>query len=404
MGSTLSLTRSIASFYRRWHALEESMGADNGAILDFDFCPKEFADNTSPYRSRLVVLHGLEQLQEDLCGNNLNFHNHEFISLKLRGANAYLRALMGERFPFSKYLLETMGIAPEYIVADEINMLKDRAQSYLAQHDLSWHSKDYERYQKLTIYTEADKFVQDLRHYAEIWVAKTRERLGLEGTPNYSIQIVQEDAYWTNWINGEVDGTILLRINTHPRILFQKGSAINFAVHEIAAHAVHILELDHQRRLGNIDVASMNMTSHSCEIYQLEGLSQSLIHLISDDGEISDDFYLYEALSIYHLALLQNAHLDLEDGRPINEVIKTVLDAAPFISEKQVLSDLRDRSRYPMLRALMPVYYPTRKKFLSALKLSRENKNSFLRSIYQNLWTPQQIDVLLNSFSNKIEK
>jgi hypothetical protein len=390
------LNHEIASFYRRWHDFESSQ-QDNAQVIDFDFWPGEIEGNYPRFDNRFGVFKSLGSIQERLAAADpKDFSNHTFLTQKLKGSNAYLRALMGERIPFQEYISATLGFQPVRLDESMFAAMVEDLQEPLTKKGITWRSEDAERYREATNYGDPRRFGEEIRRRATYWVEKVRQMLGLEVEPHYTVEEASEDEYWTNWIDGGLKNGIRLRVNVHPRIRHRKGQDIGLAAHEIAGHALQIFELNDQRCQGKIDPVSMLTTVHTCELFQQEGLAQSVIHLVGEMSEFGEDFLVQDMVEQYHLAVLQNAHLDLEEGRSVAEVIDHVLGIAPFIEERRVISDLRDRSRSPFFRALMFVYYPSKVEFLRARQLPKEVRQTFLRSQYQQFHTPGQISMQLD--------
>lgn len=387
------LISEIATFYRRWHLLEGTLGADNGTIIDFDYCPPEHVNESTPFAGRMQVLAEVERLRgaSGSAGSG-DFCNHEHLLKKLEGSEAYVRALMGERSSIEEYIGATLGVAAERAPASELEELKAEVEAALATIQVRHRAADLARYEALTLDDNVSSFGVELREIATRMVQFVRSELGLHAEPDYTIQEVQEDEYWSNFVDGKLGAPLRLRFNTHPRKTYRKGLAFEMAAHEVAAHLINILELSLSERQGRVDAPALNTTLHSCELIQMEGLAQSLIHLLEHPFEVSEFTRINQALRSYHMALLQNAHLDLEEGRRVDQVVRSVTGAAPFLKELGVLSELRDRSRSQLFRTLIFVYYPSKKQFMRAAPLPLAARKSFLKRMYQELWTPSQID------------
>ena len=289
------------SFYNRGWA-KANLRDHRGAILDFDFCPREdIRALEPPFSNRLEALRSLEELREQLTSNPMkSFANFSYLSLKLEGASAFLRALMGERWEFGRYLRATMGIDPVPMPADAIAEVRERLEARLSRLGIPHSEEGRAAFEEALVMREMEGFEQRLQLEATRWVDRIQRRVGLNTTPRYAIESAHEDAYWANWIDGSVDGPIRLRINLHPRISYHRGAETNLAVHEIGGHAMHVLEMDAARRRGEIDAPSLNLTVHSCEAFQMEGLAQSVLQLVGEEEEIP------EAVSYTHLTLPTN--------------------------------------------------------------------------------------------------
>lgn len=396
MNKYLDLIADIATFYRRWHSLETARSSDKSEVIDFDYCPSDVANDTSAFANRFSAFKALEAIQSDLaCANPKDFANHEFLSLKLKGSSAYLRALLGERIDFAEYIESTIGIIPERVGNDRLDSMAESLVASFAKKGLAWKRTDKEEYDKISRYENLGQLSNELRRHADFWVERVKSQLNLAVKPEFDIVECSEDAYWRNWIDGGLERRIRLRINTHARLTYRKGQEVELAGHEIAGHALNILELDASRRQGKVDRSALITTVHTCESFQFEGLAQSVLHLVGEQSELPEDFLIEDLLHQFHLAVLNNAHIELEEGQPLSLLVDDLMRRAPFLDEQRILADLNDRSRNPMFRTLMFVYYPSKIAFLRARQLSREERYAFLRSMYGKLWTPKQIQSLL---------
>ncbi len=395
------LLSDIATFYRRWHALEETFGSDNGTIIDFDYCPAQYVSDSSPFQNRVEVLTQVERLISEMAAAPPTaFCNHQHLALKLQGSRAYVRALMGERIPIQEYIRATIGVDAKPISSSELDGLRDDANRALNRIGLSYRREDLEQYELKTLDDNVKAFGEELREIATQMVAFVRSELKLTAEPRYTIQEVQVDEYWTNFVDGKRGEPLRLRFNTHPRKTYRKGIAFEMAAHEVAAHLINILELSQGEEEGRVDAPALNTTLHSCELFQMEGLEQCLIRLLDHPFEISAHAAISEAVRAYHSGIMHNAHLELEGGRPVDEVIASVSNDAPYLNQMGVLSELRDRSRSPLYRTLIFAYYPSRRAFSRAAELPSSKRKEFLRSMYRELWTPTQIEAQLESLQS----
>lgn len=392
------ITSEIAAFYRRWHQHESLLGADGQAIIDFDYCPDPIGVDLTPFSSRLEALRSIAEVRGRLAETPRSaLRNHELLTLRLHGSELFLRSLIGERFRLDQYLSATLGAAPRPPTEAELDELRQNVESALDAFGLRLREQDRTRYDELTRYPDRNRFGSSLRTHADEWVRRIRSTLNLDAPVNYHVEEAEADAYWMNWIDGRRGEPIRLRINLHPRSDFRRGSDVSLAVHEIGGHAVQIAELEHSRSAGRIDDAALSTTVHSCELFQMEGVAQTTLHLILEDGEtLPADVACHEAISAYHLALLQHGHHAMEDGVPSEDVVERIAMRAPFLEVTRILADLRDRTRHPLYRCLMYVYHQSRMKFLEARSLPRPKRLAFLERMYRSLWTPTQIDRFLD--------
>jgi hypothetical protein len=399
MSDVSLLLNRINLLYRSWHVYEEKLPADRASVLDFDYCPWNPSHEVRAFNDRVEILESFETIFQEVKNSPpTRFSNHEMFLSKLRGAISYLRALLGEKIAFDNYVQAVAGVTPKKISNEEMECLRENAREIVASIGCGWRTEERDRYDTKTLYPVMSQFGEALRSLALLWVKKVQTALSLDVEPSYDIEATEVDEYWHNWISGSLGQKILLRVNTHPRGKFRRGEDVVLAAHEIAGHAMHVLSLNKERERGVLESSLMNLTVHSCEMFQMEGLAQSILELLTPDEDILFDIKLYEAVGAYHDAVRNNAQCEMEEGRPIDEVIAWSLASAPLSTPKSLISDLRDRSRNPLFRAYIHVYGPAKKEFMRAAKLSEQNKHAFLKEMYTRLWTPRQISNKLDQY------
>lgn len=385
----MQLQQDIATFTRRWHHLERGLGAQGGLVIDFDLAPRALVSTeVAPYTGREEALEALTALRARV-DTAQGLRNRAFLVAHLAGSDAYLRALMGERAPFDAYLQATMGIAPQRAqgAQERAQALRQRTEAM----GIPWGPGGYQALQARLGLSDLSGFEEQLRAHAAELVADVRRRVPAAPEPEYRIEVVEEDAYWINWIDGSVEDGVTLKVNAHPRASFTRTSPLQLAAHEIAGHAVHVGCL---RASPHVDPCTLALTVHACEAWQMEGLAQAMIHYLHD-GSLPDEIDFLEAYRDYAGDVINDAQQRVEAGEPIDLVCEQTIAACPLSKPLSIRSGLRDRSRSPLHRAYVHVYAPARKTFLRALELPRQQRDRFLADVLTGLWTPAQVERLL---------
>lgn len=321
--------------------------------------------------------------------------NPAFLRAKLAGADAYLRALMGERAPLASYLHSTMGIAPQRLDGEALQAERDELERDFRAYGVQMTTAGRDDFRRVFGLTDLSSLDAELRREAVGWVAALRELLGDLPALDYRIEVAHVDAYWANWIDGSVESGVTLRVNRHPRIEYHHGSATALAAHEIAGHAAHVACLQRAAAQGRLDPCALNLAVHSLEAFQMEGLAQTIMHLAPRAEPLSDKLGLLDRYRDHVAARTNLAQQDLEDGMPIDEVGADLADACPLSRPQSLRASLRDRSRDPLFRSYIHVYSPARRFFLQALDLPMDRRVAFLRASYDRLWTPAQLARLM---------
>ncbi len=378
---------AIARFYKQWHALEKSRGDQGGLVIDFDMAPRALVEEVTPYPDRWAALDALGRLRADV-DTAPDVRNRALLRAKLAGAEAYLRALMGERAPLEAYVAATMGFRPTRSPAAALAEEKEALVAAFAARGIPWSEAGRAPFAEQHDRPDLTTFEPDLRGAAADLVGRLRARLPGLPEPAFRVEVVATDAYWSNWIDGSVEDGVTLKVNTHPRVTYQRHSHLALAAHEIAGHACHVAGL---RGAGRVDPAALNLAVHSCEAFQMEGIAQAMLHVLLAPDEIPEGLRLLERLRAWRGSRVNDAWLDVEAGAPIDRVCAALEADMPLSSVLSLRSGLRDRSRDPLYRCYIPVYAPSRALFMEAAALPPPRRDAFVAEAMTQLWTPAQL-------------
>jgi len=404
----MQLDRRICRFYRRWHDLETGLGHHKGLVIDFDMAPRLESGPLAPFASRAQAITECQALVDTVAqwlpegtlhGDPNGPRNPSYTHAKLGGSLAYLWALTGERLPFADFLQATMGIAPRRVDEETLLRLTTKVVKHCADRGIAWAPSGRTAFRRLLGREDLNGFEDELRAAARNQVERLDLLVPGLPPPEYAIKVVCVDAYWCNWIDGSVEDGVTLQVNTHERNDYQKASPIDLAAHEIAGHAAHVAALRRSAAEGRIDANTLNLTVHACDAFQMEGLAQAALHVLSDvgpeAGPLIADLRLTEALRELNGARMGNAQLDVEAGQRMSEVWRRLQHDLPLSGTLSTRASLRDRSRSPLHRVYIHVYAPARRMFLRLLDLSAAARAPIVRALYEEMWTPGQIEQLI---------
>ena len=373
----------VTRFYRRWHALERALGPKGGLVLDFDFAPG--SGPVEPFPDRAAALRAVTALREALPSG---LRDPELVDAKLEGAETYLRALMGERLPFDEHLWRTMRLRPERR-AGALAALREELVEAFGERGIRFDTRGRHAFALRFGSVGGSEVGPELRRHAARYVERARAFVGDLPDPEYRVEVVTEDAYWSNWIDGCHAAGVRLRINTHGRIEYNRHSAEALAAHEIGGHALQVAALLREARDGRLDPCLLNLSVHSCEAFHMEGLAQVALLVLSGADERDPDLVLLERYRDYVSGLLNEAQLDVEEGAPLDQAVSAVVRACPLLRRSSVRSNLRDRRRDPLYRSYIHVYPPSKALFLRALELPEPARRAFFREAWTGLRMPE---------------
>lgn len=391
----------LTTFYQRWHAFERAQGPRGGLVIDFDMAPRPDGASYPPYESREEALDALEAVAVRF-EQTPDLANPDYIKQKLIGSDAYLRALMGERFHFWTAVKRMMGVYPAPLLPDQLRALQAEAREALGACGVPWTPAGRDALRDRYGLANLTGFPDELRRWARILVDRLRARVPRLPDPAYAITFAHEDAYWANWIDGDRVRGVTLQINTHPRASYDRYSPLCLAAHEIAGHAVHVAALREAATAEGgqrVDPSALNLTVHACEAYQMEGLAQVMLHLLAEPGELDPDLRALELYRGYVKERVNAAQHDLEEGGSIDAVGRALEADCPLSRPQSLRADLRDRSLNPLYRAYVNVYAPSRRAFMKIVDLPRARQDRLLEAFLCRLHTPSQILDLIDRAS-----
>ncbi|HCH65332.1 MAG: hypothetical protein CL927_04535 [Deltaproteobacteria bacterium] len=403
------LDHRISRFYRRWHDLESTLGVHKGLVIDFDFAPRPqggWSTNAFPNRTAAIdectkLVGILERFLPGgvLAGDPAGPSNPSYSFAKLSGSLAYLWALVGERRPFDAYLTQTMGIRAHRVSNESLTSRRASAQAHCKQFEIPWSPMGGALLRSLLGRPDLHGFETELRAAAGEQCARLRCLLPDLPEPEYRIEVVREDAYWCNWIDGTTEDGVVLRVNTHPRHDYMKTSPLSLAAHEIAGHAAHVTTLRQQCDRGRVDGSSLNLTVHACDAFQMEGLAQVALFVLAEEGDhagsLAPEHHLLDALRDLSGDRMGNAQLAVEAGQSMASVWQDLKRDLPLAGALSLRASLRDRSRSPLHRAYIHVYAPSKRMFSRILETPAARRGAVVRALYEELWTPGQIGQLI---------
>jgi hypothetical protein len=349
-----------------------------------------------PWESREDALEALEALQDRL-GSTPGIVNPTWLRQRLEGSETYLRALMGERASYRHVVTRMMGVDPAPLSDETLAGLRERAREALASIDIPWSEAGRDHVRERYAVADLRGLIAELRAQAVRLVARLRARVPEAPDPSYRVESAHEDAYWSNWIDGSVERGVTLKVNTHPRARYDRWSPLVLAAHEIAGHAVHVACMRLGAADGRLDPAALNLTVHSSEAFQMEGLAQAMLEILSEPGELEPEFVAMELYRGYARERVNAAQQQVEDGQPIDRVTAALLADCPLSAPLSLRSDLRDRSLSPLHRAYVHVYAPARRQLLQIATLPRAAQDDLLGRLLFGLYTPDQIAAMVEA-------
>lgn len=372
------LDAALATAYRRWDRLERSL-PEGTSVLDFDLAPTG-EERPEPFADRDQAYRGLDEIcsaVEDDPGAYA-----PYLAARLRGSLAHLRACTGERMPFAAYLSTTMGCEATDWTEPDLTAWRDRLIEQFAARGIVWSTEGAEALTRLWGHRDGAWIGEHLPSAARAWLARVRRTVPDLPEPTFRVEVVREDAYWANWIDGDRAGGVRLRVNTHPRTHYNDHSLDALAAHEITGHALHLSGLQAAVAQGTAPGCLLGTTVHALDAFHQEGLAQ-VVEVLFGPQDVEAELRLdYRR---YLQACLDTAQVRHEEGEDLAGAGRWLLRSAPLAAERALLGNLRDRAERPLHRSYLAVYGTSLTTFLAARDLPDQARSPWLHAAWTSL-------------------
>jgi hypothetical protein len=382
----------LVDTYRAWHAWERA--ANGLEIIDFDLAKPRTVE---PAQSRAEVSRRLDDLLTSVAGTG---PMHGLVRQRLNASLAYLRALDGERMEIDDYIRVTLGTSPvlvseEAIAArrEAIDVALNRFASLHREATLSFRAEDFPRFQSLFRYPDPGNLPRLFEFYRDKWLPVLLAQLKTAFDPSMvRMQFASEDAYWKNWISGNLsEQRVLLRINYHPRHTWYQGAPETLVLHEYCGHAVQMASW-HARIVRNeVSQFSGILTVHFPDQFIVEGLAEALIHVLPDGTALEPEALVIKELNDHSMMVWNNVHLIANREGPAAAEAYAA-EHLPFSPASTIRAEIRDRTTHPLFRTYQYVYGIALEAFLAALRgLPDEEQWALLRRVYEGPMMPDEL-------------
>jgi len=382
----------LVDTYRAWHAMEQaSSGVE---IIDFDLAQPR---TVRPAQNRAQIARRLSDLLQEVVASASPY---PLVQQRLKASLAYLRALEGERMEIDDYIRVTLGISPVVIREEEIAARREAIDVALHQltslqrgeAPLSFRCEDFPRFQSLFRYPNPGNLPRLFELYRDKWLPVLLARLKTPFDPSMvHIEFASEDAYWKNWISGNLSQQqVLLRINYHPRHTWYQGAPETLVLHEYCGHAVQMASWFARISRGELSEFSGILTVHFPDQFILEGLAEALIHVLPNGTALEPEAVVLKELNDHSMMVWNNAHLIANREGSAHAAAYAARHLA-FSSVSTIQAEIRDRSQHPLFRTYQYVYGIALQAFLAALRgLSDEKRWDLLRRVYNGPMMPDE--------------
>jgi hypothetical protein len=383
----VELDRQLVALYRGWDALEKSQYQNQ--VVDFDLAqPEEFL----PVSSREQVLANLQQIETEV--KHARAPDSDLVLARLRASATYLRALLGDAIAFRPYVENTLGIRPHFFSEDEIRVVESRVETLLdSRYQLSFRPEDFPLFKTRFPMLRRDELRSQFESFRAKWlpVLTAHIRVPLEDYM-VSIGFGQEDAYWKNWVSGDLSQRFIkLIVNLHPRHRWYQGYPETLVIHEFCGHVVQMINWHKRIQDGELPQFYGILTVHFPDQFLLEGLAESLPYLLpTETTQLESASVVLRELHYHALLVMNNVHI-LANEEGITAARAYAINNLPFTERSVLEKEIENRTRNPLFRCYQYVYGVAKDAFLKACSdLDDQERWALLRSVYDQPMTAEE--------------
>jgi hypothetical protein len=253
-------------------------------------------------------------------------------------------------------------------------------------------ASEISRFRAKTMIYNKNELPLEFDRFRQLWVPVLLEKISVP-LEKYKIVVrfASEDAYWKNWISGNLSAhEILLRINIHPRQFWYQGFPELLVIHEYCGHAVQMVNWHIRIENGSLPQFCGILTVHFPDQFVLEGLAESLAFILPGRQRLQARSLVSRELHRYYLIVMNNVHIIA------NEVnLKAAIDYAsnrlPFTPTDVLSREVEDRTNNPLFRGYQYSYGIAKETFLNLVSnFSDQGRWDLLRLVYNWPMTPGQ--------------
>jgi hypothetical protein len=167
------------------------------------------------------------------------------------------------------------------------------------------------------------------------------------------------------------------------------------AAHEYCGHLVQVQQWALNVADGTIDPSYGFTTVHSPEAFMMEGLADVLMYVLVDESALSFDERLAKELAWHSRLVNNNVHYLINMGHHFRDVFQYYRRYSPFVDDRTIESNIRDRSHDPLGRTYQYVYGIALDYFRQLLAGKPfDQQREILQTLYHQPYTKTQMDHL----------
>lgn len=333
----MNLRDETESLLRSWDAYERDREAP--AIIDFDCHPTN--EPVKPAAGRLPVLREFARLRTDADPE---------LATRIESHIAYLRALMGERWPLDQYMRATLGCGTSGWSSEYLAAVEDTIRTRIDDLGIAWGPSTVQDLIQAEGPIDTDAAPDAIRQAVAEAEPIVRRLVDSDAPFHLSVETTDIQAYWAYWLDGS-GHDIRLRLNLR-NATFTKVTARQFALHEVLGHGLK--GASYSARCAVEDIPWIRLLSvHSSHQVLLEGLAQALPLFATPDDEA-----VLTRVALDHFTYLVRAelHLAINSGKSVEECAAFAQKRVPWWKADSIGDALTDRSTDPLLRSYLWAY------------------------------------------------
>ncbi|WBW94889.1 hypothetical protein [Oceanirhabdus sp. W0125-5] len=335
---------------------------------------------------------------EEALMDFMNFENsinnikdcNSFIKSKVVATQYYLNTLLGKEIKYEEYVKKTIGVSVEYNDDRYILELKRTIGQKLNDIGMKYTKEDISKY-FYNIKISENEFKNFIKKEMKRLINKAENYLGIKFNESIDIQFIDKDIPYSYYLSIAESGFTLMVNRNISNSKFNIASLKYAIMHEICGHAFQLSSWKNEIHKKKINQICGCEEDYGPEIFQLEGVGESIVYFIFDD-EIDEYMEIELLLDELHHLVQNNSYIMYNMGESMDKCVNYYSSNYILADKSKVEQRLKQVKEDAFYRANLFVYGSCLSLFKRiAISLNYDKKKEFFRTMYLNPMTYDQI-------------
>lgn len=310
-----------------------------------------------------------------------------------------MKALLQEDINYKEYVKSTIGVDIYITPQEEINKIIKLIKEKFRMIGIDYKKEDIQD-KFYTLNMDMFELEEYMNKELKRQIKLAEEYLNLEFDAKITVEFINDDIPYKYFLSIDKSNYIL-KINKKLIKGNFNETSLKYAVsHEICGHAFQLNSWRKEILMGNISEVCGCEEDYGPEIFQLEGVGESIYYFIFRD-EIDINMEIELLLDYLHHLVQNNSYILFNSGEELSSVVNYYTSNYILAETEEVERRIKFSKYDSFYRANLYVYGSCLYTFKNiANSISEEKRKIFFRKMYLNPMTYEQIISYYNSLKD----